>query len=54
MIPIDDLFMLRHNEIIYKETKIKIQASNFSKIPVYKVVRNDIIGYIKTKDLLNL
>jgi CBS domain containing-hemolysin-like protein len=54
MIPIDNLFMLRHNEIINKETKIKIQASNFSKIPVYKVVRNDIIGYIKTKDLLNL
>lgn len=50
---IDDLFMLRSNEIINEELIEKIKLSKYSKIPIYKVVKNDIIGYIKSKSLIN-
>ena len=53
MVGIDSLFMLRQNEIINQELKQRIQMTKFSKIPIYKVVKNDVTGYIKTKSLIN-
>ena len=41
--------MNKHTDIINEENKRKIIESNYSKIPVFKVIRNDIIGYIKVK-----
>lgn len=52
MIPLNKLFMLKQNEIINQDLKNKIQFSSYSKIPIYKVIQNDIVGYIKTKNLI--
>ena len=54
MIPLDNLFMIKHNDYVNEDNKRKVSESTYSKIPIFKIVKSDVVGYTKVKNLLNV
>ncbi|ETW01996.1 hypothetical protein H310_06514 [Aphanomyces invadans] len=52
MTPIDKVFMLVSTAKLNADTMREIYQSGFSRIPVWRKTRNDIIGLLFTKDLV--
>jgi metal transporter CNNM len=52
MTPINKVFMLALAEKLTNKTLSEIFKSGYSRIPVFDMDRNDVIGVILTKDLI--
>mmetsp|Transcript_7729 Transcript_7729/g.11647 ORF Transcript_7729/g.11647 Transcript_7729/m.11647 type:complete len:508 (+) Transcript_7729:10-1533(+) len=51
-IPLKDVYMLDFKAILNKETLKDILAAGFSRVPVYKDFRYNIVGYLHVKKLI--
>ena len=52
MIAIENVFMIDINRNIDNSLLDELQTHNYSKVPVFKKSRSNIVGYIKLKNLL--
>lgn len=54
MTPLEKVFMLEINQKLDKELLRTIYEKGFSRIPIYKNTRENIIGVLKARDLILL
>mmetsp|Transcript_14255 Transcript_14255/g.19058 ORF Transcript_14255/g.19058 Transcript_14255/m.19058 type:complete len:80 (+) Transcript_14255:1405-1644(+) len=52
MTPLENVFMLNVDEKLNFETIAKIFKTGYSRLPVYEVSKNNVIGLLFVKDLI--
>lgn len=54
MIKLKDVFCVNQEQIVNEQFIDELEKVNFSKIPIYKNIKDNVIGFIKVKNLLCL
>lgn len=54
MIPLRKVYMLPETTVFDEQTIDALFKANFSKIPIYKDTKENVVGYFKVKNLFEI